>query len=535
MEYRPGEVMPSYFHEINDNYTHLTFNIMGKEWSFISHNSKGPTQKSMYKIVVGLNHILAWAYDTGELLFANKVNLFFVEMYNTLTDPKFREQVLMDVKEKKFSTTMQASAYHFKKLIGNMDIDIIKGIIKYVDENTIVNTVDEDNKKEDALDNEDIFLLTCVITISKFTMVGLSLLEKYKLENYTYEPLLELIVKIQDVMADYYYNVKGDRGERYQKVINVDFKNSLYRFFYSELREEFEKNNVVLFRNNGHSVDKIANDHYVTGICTIYKCIPIVVSEAVSTQHTGNEYWKSKFVNKNTVKYVKSTIRKLINDKLGVTFGAVISTIKFEKYNEKSDRFSAAIKQELALERKSSSDMEKRRKNIKLLKLFAKEKVETENLLNIEQYPTTTPLADFFIVKLLSEIGEDVLSLKLIDRKTYFLLTLVIAERLRKDGWYNLSNALKSTHISPYTIPKQLDRFMNNITKLGKYHINSQKCLESIIEVVGFDYKDPAENRIIHITEEFIQFLINDQQDEIIIMNDRYIYDYEQYLENKNG
>ncbi len=72
----------------------------------------------------------------------------------------------------------------------------------------------------------------------------------------------------------------------------------------------------------------------------------------------------------------------------------------------------------------------------------------------------------------------------------------------------------------------ELNKYMDDITRLKKYHINPKKCLEDITNIVGFDYKNTVTNEIRHITDEFLQFLLNDQIDTFKIL-DVYIYDYD--------
>ena len=206
-------------------------------------------------------------------------------MYNTLKHPLFRNQVLNDVKERKFKSTQEATAYHYIKFVNNIDQDLLLGVIEYIDDNIVENTTNEE-----TLDNEDIFILTCIMTISKIMLIGVSLLERYKLENYLYIPIIKSVDRMADLLAWYYYNVKCARGEKYIKVSSGDFNNNIYRFFYNELTNEFIGNNTSLFRNNGYSIDRIANEQYMTGICTISKSIPIAESvDSFSIQHSSTQ------------------------------------------------------------------------------------------------------------------------------------------------------------------------------------------------------------------------------------------------------
>lgn len=519
-------MLNSYFKEVNENQKNLVFIVHGTEYTFIGPNTKGVVIKSAKKIVAGLNHMFAWAYDNGKYEFMNKMNIFFVDLYNYLTADSFKDNIYIDVKENRFPNVQLATAYHYKKFINNMDIDIYNGIIEYVDNNIIENTDDE----VVSLDNEDLFLITCIMTITKVMIVGVSLLERFKLENYLYEPLIVATDKFQDGMANYYYNIKQERGERYAKIRSKDFKNSIYTYFYNELTKEFERNNVGVFRNNGYSVDRIANDHYITGLCTISKGIPILVTARTSQLYTlEDDYKEYKFINKNTVKYLEGTLHNMIGDKLGTPFGGVISVIKYDRSSESDHNFyESAMKQEVVLERKSVSDMDRRRHNIKLLKEYVNDMIIKYDLLN--KYPTAimpTPLTDFFIIKLLSEISEDTLTLKLLDRKTYIGVALVIANKLKTKGWKNLGDAVLSDSLTPSDVAKFLGDKMDRITRLRKYHTNPTNALEDIQKICGYDYKNTITGTMLHITSDFVQFLLNDQIDKFIFIDDAYIYDYE--------
>ena len=168
--------------------------------------------------------------------FINKLNIFFVELHNHINNPSFKNNIITDTKDGKFDNVQLATAYYYKKFINNIDQEIFDGIVEYVDNNIVENT---DNEVTD-LDSEDLFLITCIMTITKVMIVGVSLLERFKLENYLYEPLIMATDKFQDSMANYYYNYKQERGERYIKIRNKDFKNTIYTYFYNVLSKEFE-------------------------------------------------------------------------------------------------------------------------------------------------------------------------------------------------------------------------------------------------------------------------------------------------------
>ena len=523
----------SYFKEVSENQKNIVFVIGGTEYSFVGPNTKGVVLKSAQKLVAGLNHMLAWSYGEQKYDFINKLNVFFVELHSYVTNPSFREGCFVDIADGVYKNIQEATAHYYKKFINNMDTDIYDGIVEYIDNNIIENT--EDDKTE--LDAEDLFLVECITTITKIMIVGVSLLERYKLENYLYEPLLVATDKFQNSMANYYYNFKQERGERYFKIRNKDFKNTIYRYFYNELSKEFEGNNTGLFRNNGFSIDRIANEHYITGLCTISKHLPVSVETKSSQLYTLKDDYKTfKFVTKNTIRYLESTLHNMISDKLGTPFGGVISIIQYNRSAESDHNFyENAMKQELTLEKKSSSDMARRKHNIKLLKAFINDKVKEYNLLDNLKYTNVivTPLTDFFIIKLLSEISEDTLTLKLLDKKTYLGLTLYISYVLNLHGYTNLSKAVMSDQLSPSEIAKHLDDKMDQITRLRKYHTNPTAAIEGIKKIVGYDYKDTYNGKMMHITGDFIQFLLNDQIDKFCFMGDYYIYDYEEIVEKQ--
>lgn len=524
----------SYFKEVNDDQKNLVFVLGNSDYVFIGPNTKGVVAKSAKKIVAGLNHMFSWAYGTEKYNFVNKLNIFFVELHNHINNPAFKNNIITDTKDGKFDNVQLATAYYYKKFINNIDQEIFDGIVEYVDNNIVENT---DNEVTE-LDSEDLFLITCIMTITKVMIVGVSLLERFKLENYLYEPLILATDKFQNSMANYYYNFKHERGERYAKIRHKDFKNTIYTYFYNVLSKEFEKNNSGLFRNNGFSVDRIANDHYITGLCTISKGVPILVTARTSQLYTLEDDWREyKFVNKNTIKYLESTLHNMIGDKLGTPFGGVISVIKYDRSTEGNDYnfYESAMKQEIMLERRSISDMNRRRRNIRLLKEYVNDYIVKNDLLNTGiSGIVPTPLTDFFIIKLLSEIAEDTLTLKLLDKKTYSALGLVIANKLMSKGWYLLGNAILCDQATPSEVAGFLDDKMDRISKLRKYHTNPSRTLEDIRNITSYDYKNLKNGTIIHIANDFIQFLINDQIDNFIFIDDAYIYDYEPILEEKD-
>ena len=523
------KVLSSYFKDVNVDQKNLVFCLYGTEYSFIGPNTKGVVFNSAKKIVAGLNHMFDWAYDTGRHNFMNKLNIFFVDLYNYIVDPRFRETLFTSVQSKTFDNIQLASAYYYKVFLNNMDEDIYRGIVEYVDENILENTDDEVS----VLDKEEIFLITCIVTITKIMLVGVALLERFKLEKYLFEPLLVATDRFQVVMAEYYYNNKHERGERYEKVVNKDFKNSIYRYFYNAIAEEFERNNVSLFRNNGFSANRIADENYITGLCTISKCVPILVEARTSKQYTlGMDYKAYKFVNKNTVKYLEGVIHNMLGDKLGTPFSGVITTIRFDRGAESDNNyFESAMKRELQLEKKSSSDMNRRKRNIELLKAYLDDKLNAYGLINNITNIPVTPLLDFFIIKLLSEVAEDTLSLKLLDKKTYIKLGVIIQYKLQTSGYEQLARAITCDIITPSDLAKYLDDKMDRIARLRKYHTNPKLCLADIKKIVGYDFRKG--NSVMHVTDQFIQFLINDQYDKYKFINDAYIYDYEAVVEQR--
>ena len=121
----------------------------------------------------------------------------------------------------------------------------------------------------------------------------------------------------------------------------------------------------------------------------------------------------------------------------------------------------------------------------------------------------------------------------MLDKKTYSALGLVIANKLMAKGWYMLGNAIICDQATPSEVAGFLDDKMDKITKLRKYHTNPSRTLEDIRNITGYDYKNLKNGTIMHIANDFIQFLINDQIDKFVFIDDAYIYDYEKVLEEK--
>ena len=137
-----------------------------------------------------------------------------------------------------------------------------------------------------------------------------------------------------------------------------------------------------------------------------------------------------------------------------------------------------------------------------------------------------TPLADFFIVKLLQEVGEDYLSSKLLDIYTYNRLLHVICDTLFSK-YPQISLALTSDDIVPSTLYLQKN-IKEKIQSLIIYRRYPEMVMQNLEKIIGVSYRFNNGAQIIDIADEFTDYLLSEQEKtNDVKFIDKYIYEYE--------
>ena len=139
--YVRDKVMHSYFLSPNENSKTIIFVLYNREYQFIGSKTKSHGLSAVMNIVSGLNHLLSWAYDTNQVQFINKFNAFIISMYSKINDQSFVDINASNIREKKYRTSADSSAAQFLQITA-MDQEIIEGVVRYVDQNILVNTED---------------------------------------------------------------------------------------------------------------------------------------------------------------------------------------------------------------------------------------------------------------------------------------------------------------------------------------------------------------------------------------------------------
>lgn len=539
--------MKSYFQPIDDSDAgskmtqYFTFNHNGLQVVFKKDNGSKIKAKTMKLIVDGLNHMLAWVQDfdnikyTGEERkreeerrneFLQKFFMYMMHLKTELTTKKFEEEIISNLKLGKDQNDSRAEI--LRRTILWMPNEVLDTIIEYVDENTFNNTENNSNH-ETSLDEVDILTLNCVITVSKIITIAFSILPKMKIDFYTYTPIMNSIDMIANRLAlNYFINVKPDNN-KYLSIQKKSLTDTVYNFIYLTISgpdKSSDKEDPLgdLFKNNGVTKGKINDSIFKNLMTSIYKNVPIDYANTSSSvkYETFDDYRRFKFVNKNTIKYIKDIITKMLKHHYSITHPHLVNT---HDLKNSDDDYSSALKQEIYLEKKNLSDIKRRRKYIEILKKYADDYFERHNLVMLKVIGRT-PLADFFIVKLLQEVGEDYLSSKLLDIYTYNRLLHVICDTLFSK-YPQISLALTSDDIVPSTLYLQKN-IKEKIQSLIIYRRYPEMVMQNLEKIIGVSYRFNNGAQIIDIADEFTDYLLSEQEKtNNVKFIDKYIYEYE--------
>ena len=541
--------MNSYFQPIDDSDAgskmnqYFTFNHNGLQVVFKKDNGSKIKAKTMKLIVDGLNHMLAWVQDfdniplTGEerkkeemrrMEFLQKFFMYMMHLKSELTTKKFEDEVIEGMKKGKDHNDVRAEI--LRRTILWMPDEILDVIIEYVDQNTFNNT--ENNSNHDtSLDEIDILTLNCVITVSKIITIAFSILPKMKIEFYTYTPIMNSVDMIANRLAlNYFINVKTKSAIEIANIQKKSLTDTVYNFIYLTINgpdKTSDKEDPLgdLFKNNGVTKGKINDSIFKNLMTSIYKNVPIDYANTSSSvkYETFDDYRHFKFVNKNTIKYIKDIITKMLKHQYSITHPHLVNT---HDLKNSDDDYSSALKQEIYLEKRNLSDIKRRRQYIEILKKYADDYFVRHNLV-INKIIERTPLADYFIVKLLQEVGEDYLSSKLLDIRTYNKLINVISHVLF-ERYPQISLALTTDDTTPSTKLRNKSELMSKVSNLivaRRYDKMVEQNLEKIVEVT---YRFNNGAQMIDISDEFITYLLKEQDGtNNIKFIDTYIYNYE--------
>ena len=506
-----------YFSDVVDKQKEAEFNVLGTQYVF--DLSRTIQIKTLRPMLAAINHVFDWAYDKERTTFYNKLSSFIIYMQYSLSGPNFEERIALyikDTKDSKLRDETEANKMILQEIVDSIDNGIIDGIIEYVDDNKVINT--EPSKEHTlSLDDEDVFILICIITINKILNIGISMLKKARLEYYSYDiTLYTLIDRFKERLQEFYLQ-RGDI-KKYEKVAVTSFKDTIFNFMYTNIESDVSVNtHMSIFFNAGLNLDMRVDTMLVNALTTIYKLTPIEYENPSSKSFEfGDDYKHFKFVFLNVIKYIKTCIKNITMNVSSETVKNRIST-----YNGGKETEDSIYRHELFLEKKNTVDIMIRREHVAALNKYVNEYIANNSIV-IESYPIRTALSDYFVLLFMNEISQDISTLKLLDNLSYARLTIVLSHKLAHK-WRTIAIALRMDETVPTSIA--IHPYMPKIEKLRHYQIDSERTIKSIKSIIELEYKNKSKNQIVSVDKEFIEFLLEYEKTPFVFM-DKYIYNY---------
>lgn len=538
-----NKVMPVRFIPMNKTEDYIRFISYGTVVDFTSDHDKSIKLKSRQFITDGLNHLLGWAYMNGKETFLRRFSLFVYQLKTNVLSPSFEERFHAELKKskgKKEQDFIKGELYSEEFI--RIDNVILYTIIEYVQQNTIYNSETEVDSKGKplegipALKNMDIFILSIIITLSKLVTLGAILLgKKGKIHAYVIPSIIKSLNIISDgILSSYLYDT--GQMDYYNQLLNLDLHDNIYVYLRDIIDDMLTKNapTTELVELNGKNRQALLQEIIDYSLSTVYKIIPIEYENENTAVNfrTGYNIDDFKFTSRNIMKYLKQIIKR--NHEYKNTKAKHPNVIKAKRIMQDVGQGGGIWihRQELRVEKKDTRSLERRKDHVATLTRYVDNYITKYNVPII---PTAkTKLSDFFIVKLLSEITEDYITLKLIDPTVYKLTQIMIAHMIR-NKYPVISMALKSGTVLKQELPKgTLDKYIPEFKKLPLYSIDRNKFMKEFEKIVSHEYIYKNEDNDsnlperfikIDIKEEFVKFLIDDRDSPFKFFNEDYFYD----------
>ena len=538
-----NKVMPVRFIPMNKTEDYIRFISYGTVVDFTSDHDKSIKLKSRQFITDGLNHLLGWAYMNGKETFLRRFSLFVYQLKTNVLSPSFEERFHAELKKskgKKEQDFIKGELYSEEFI--RIDNVILYTIIEYVQQNTIYNSETEVDSKGKplegipALKNMDIFILSIIITLSKLVTLGAILLgKKGKIHAYVIPSIIKSLNIISDgILSSYLYDT--GQMDYYNQLLNLDLHDNIYVYLRDTIDDMLTKNapTTELVELNGKNRQALLQEIIDYSLSTVYKIIPIEYENENTAVNfrTGYNIDDFKFTSRNIMKYLKQIIKR--NHEYKNTKAKHPNVIKAKRIMQDVGQGGGIWihRQELRVEKKDTRSLERRKDHVATLTRYVDNYITKYNVPII---PTAkTKLSDFFIVKLLSEITEDYITLKLIDPTVYKLTQIMIAHMIR-NKYPVISMALKSGTVLKQELPQgTLDKYIPEFKKLPLYSIDRNKFMKEFEKIVSHEYIYKNEDNDsnlperfikIDIKEEFVKFLIDDRDSPFKFFREDYFYD----------
>lgn len=524
----------------------LVFN--GIEIPFSTEKDKSIETKNKAFLVDGLNHFLEWAYIKGYEDFLNEFGMFVLDLKNSLRSNEFIASVNEEMKNNIHDMQEVIKGEKYADVFSSIPSIIIKTAIEYVDDNICYNSImkkagevssDPNAKIIPAdvpnLDNIEIFSIGIMSVLSKLITLGAILLGKGKLAFFTKKVIANTFQMISGGILGQYIFEKEGRSQRYEELANADLYDKVYNFLKTLTNQYIDKNipTLELLEQNGTSRGALLNSVIQYTLATVYKINPIDVENIKrgDPYKTGDDFFTSDgekkylFTSRSIVNYTKVILKNNHDNKNIMVKHTNVTKSKRIMDSSDTSVIVTYNKTELQLERKDSKELQRRKDHIRILGAYV-DKYLAENEMNPDDYNLIkTPLTDYMLLKLLNEIGEDHITLKIINSSLYKNIILMISKRL-EEKYLSVSLAIQASSLLPEIIyDKEKEQWKEKLKDLRLYNLDPNKFCDSFFNIISKKYVTELSDQInmVLIGEEFFNFIKDDEKEPFIFL-EGYLY-----------
>lgn len=524
----------------------LVFN--GMEIPFSTEKDKSIETKNKAFLVDGLNHFLEWAYIKGYEKFLNEFGMFVIDLKESLRSNEFTIAVNEAIKAHPEDIQELTKGEKYADVFSSIDSLIIRTAIEYVDENIVYNslmkkagdtTVEPGAKVIPAdvpnLDNIEIFSIGIMSVLSKLITLGAILLGKGKLAFFTKKTISNTFKTISGGILGQYIFEKEGMSKRYEELANADIYDKVYTFLKTLTNQYIDKNipTLELLEQNGTSRSELLHSVIQYTLATIYKINPIDVENVKrgDPYKTGDDFFTAEgekkylFTSRSVVNYTKVILKNNHDNKNIMVKHTNVTKSKRIMDSSDTNVIVTHNKTELQLERKDSKELQRRKEHIRILGEYV-EKYLVDNNIDVKSDIMRTPLTDYFVLKLLNEIAEDHITMRIINGNLYRNIILMISKRL-EEKYLSVALALLSSRtLTEIIYDTEKDEYKEKLKAIGLYNLDPDKFSESFFNIIGKKYVVeliPEQINMLFIGDEFLNFIADDEKEPFVFL-EGYLY-----------
>lgn len=533
-------------------------------YMFQARKSKTVQSGTLEKIWASLNHLLLWAKTHKvegdseadfkradeewefKKQFIYSFTLFIHDMHKELTDVNFMDMCINKLNMEKLNAYGKKPELKdiYSKILTEWverlldNAVLMRGIIKYAHEYTNLNSLEKVTKNkhriEVSLNRYDLFAIIVFVIIAKIIHLAFSVYStSTKAEEIVVRPVMKVIENLKYKIIDFYHNEYPGEILMIQEMMQNNYEENIISYIESTVSKLLEKEkNRPVFENVGFTEIRAKNFIRNITLTSLFKILPVYDKDENSADTlipfigAADTDWRDyRYVSNCVIMYMNKTIRDALKNNSKVSTSNISRTI----VDDSTDN-NTMYKQEVYLESRNTSVLERKKKIISLLHRWCEDKRlsigEFEQNLNIDELQIgPTPLRHYMLTTLMNELSEDIVAQKLLDKNTIANLVIVLSHRLKELGYIKLSTALISRGVSSEG-SVSLHEEKENIKRLKKYKISPEKTEAYISDIASRHYY-PNDLTIaqVDISSEFVKFL-KDRESKKFKLIDAHIYQY---------